>query len=72
MLSFKTCHMEPEALGLRIIKSYLLNKDCQSSGEPTERDTEHEAWIRVKLNLEKIAIINQESTASFPQHSESY
>lgn len=71
MLSFKTCQ-ESEALGLRIIKSYLLNKDCQSSGEPTERDTEHQAWIRVKLNLEKIARISQESPASFPQQSKSY
>lgn len=49
MLSFNTCHMESEALGLRNVKSYLLNKDCQSPGEPTERDAGHKAWIRVKL-----------------------
>lgn len=41
--------MESEALGLRNVKSYLLNKDCQSPGEPTERDAGHKAWIRVKL-----------------------
>ena len=52
-LSFPTCHMEDEALGLRIVKSYLLNKDNQSRGEPTERYTEYEVWIRVKLTPEE-------------------
>lgn len=45
--------MEDEALGLRIVKSYLLNKDNQSRGEPTERYTEYEVWIRVKLTPEE-------------------